>query len=140
MMPPDSAGPEKLWKTWNRSERKQFSGLYQLWTLIPVQDNNCDDPHADLVMSKKALSLFQEDEEHGQRKTKRKVAPCCWTCYFKCTFHCPHVMQIVAGTDHGVLQAEISKEPCSAVGGRSRGSGGRGDLKQTKTYLKVIMC
>lgn len=39
-----------------------------------MQDNNCDDPHADLVMSKKALSLFQEDEEHGQRKTKRKVA------------------------------------------------------------------
>ena len=39
-----------------------------------VKDNNCDDPHADLVMSKKALSLFQEDEEHGQRKTKRKVA------------------------------------------------------------------
>ena len=42
-------------------------------TLLAVQDNNCDDPHADLVMSKKALSLFQEDEEHGQRKTKRKV-------------------------------------------------------------------
>ena len=40
---------------------------------LAVQDNNCDDPHADLVMSKKALSLFQEDEEHGQRKTKRKV-------------------------------------------------------------------
>ena len=39
-----------------------------------MQDNNCDDPHADLVMSKKALSLFQEDEDHGQRKTKRKVA------------------------------------------------------------------
>ena len=38
-----------------------------------MQDNNCDDPHADLVMSKKALSLFQEEEEHGQRKTKRKV-------------------------------------------------------------------
>merc|ERR1712130_987668 len=37
------------------------------------QDNNCDDPHADLVMSKKALSLFQEEEEHGQRKTKRKA-------------------------------------------------------------------
>ena len=42
-------------------------------TLLAPQDNNCDDPHADLVMSKKALSLFQEDEEHGQRKTKRKV-------------------------------------------------------------------
>ena len=38
-----------------------------------MQDNNCDDPHADLVMSKKAPSLFQEEEEHGQRKTKRKV-------------------------------------------------------------------
>lgn len=37
------------------------------------QDNNCDDPHADLVMSKKALSLFQDDEEHGPRKTKRKA-------------------------------------------------------------------
>ena len=67
MMPPGSAGPEKPWKTWNRCEN--LSSV----TLLAVQDNNCDDPHADLVMSKKALSLFQEDEEHGQRKTKRKV-------------------------------------------------------------------
>ena len=38
-----------------------------------LQDNNCDDPHADLVMSKKALSLFQDEEEQAQRRTKRKV-------------------------------------------------------------------
>jgi len=37
------------------------------------QDNNCDDPHADLVMSKKALSLFQEEEEVGARKAKRRA-------------------------------------------------------------------
>merc|ERR1719290_173256 len=35
------------------------------------QDNSHDDPHADLVMSKKALSLFQD--ESGQRRTKRKA-------------------------------------------------------------------
>ena len=32
---------------------------HTLFILLPVQDNNHDDPHADLVMSKKALSLFQ---------------------------------------------------------------------------------
>jgi len=37
------------------------------------QDNNCDDPHADLVMSKKALSLFQDEEDQAQRRTKRKA-------------------------------------------------------------------
>lgn len=37
------------------------------------QDNNCEDPHGDLVMSKKALSLFQDEEEQSQRRTKRKV-------------------------------------------------------------------
>ena len=80
MMPPDSAGPEKLWKTWNRWGTEAAFWFVQTEDFITVQDNNCDDPHADLVMSKKALSLFQEDEEHGQRKTKRKVAPCCWIC------------------------------------------------------------
>jgi len=38
-------------------------------------DNNQDDPHADLVMSKKALSLFQDEGgEPGvpERRTKRK--------------------------------------------------------------------
>ena len=34
------------------------------------QDNFHDDPHADLVMSKKALSLFQDEEE---TKKKRKT-------------------------------------------------------------------
>ena len=39
-------------------------------------DNNQDDPHADLVMSKKALSLFQDEggetvqERRGRRKTR----------------------------------------------------------------------
>lgn len=37
------------------------------------QDNNCEDPHADLVMSKKALSLFQEEDDISQRRTKRKA-------------------------------------------------------------------
>jgi len=37
------------------------------------QDNNCEDPHADLVMSKKALSLFQDEDDSAQRRTKRKV-------------------------------------------------------------------
>jgi len=35
------------------------------------QDNNHEDPHADLVMSKKALSLFQEDSP--EKRPKRKV-------------------------------------------------------------------
>ncbi|TRY77901.1 hypothetical protein TCAL_08116 [Tigriopus californicus] len=35
------------------------------------QDNFHDDPHADLVMSKKALSLFQDHPEE-ERKAKRK--------------------------------------------------------------------
>ena len=73
MMPPASAGLERLWKTLNRCGMKVVFTFVPNKVLIPMQDNNCDDPHADLVMSKKALSLFQEDEEHGQRKTKRKV-------------------------------------------------------------------
>ena len=36
------------------------------------QDNFHDDPHADLVMSKKALSLFQDDKEEA-KKAKRKT-------------------------------------------------------------------
>jgi len=39
-------------------------------------DNNQDDPHADLVMSKKALSLFQDDKGDGagpERRPKRKA-------------------------------------------------------------------
>ena len=39
-------------------------------------DNNQDDPHADLVMSKKALSLFQDDKAEGggqERRPKRKA-------------------------------------------------------------------
>lgn len=37
-------------------------------------DNNCEDPHADLVMSKKALSLFQDEGGDGQeRRPKRKA-------------------------------------------------------------------
>lgn len=39
-------------------------------------DNNQDDPHADLVMSKKALSLFQDeggDNNVQERRTKRKA-------------------------------------------------------------------
>ncbi len=37
------------------------------------QDNFHDDPHANLVMSKKALSLFQDDDEEGRNKAKRKT-------------------------------------------------------------------
>ena len=39
-------------------------------------DNNQEDPHADLVMSKKALSLFQDeggDNNVQERRTKRKA-------------------------------------------------------------------
>ena len=36
------------------------------------QDNFHDDPHAGLVMSKKALSLFQ-DESEEEKKVKRKT-------------------------------------------------------------------
>eukprot|EP00092_Neocalanus_flemingeri_P011179 GFUD01012042.1.p2 GENE.GFUD01012042.1~~GFUD01012042.1.p2 ORF type:complete len:165 (-),score=49.79 GFUD01012042.1:342-836(-) len=39
-------------------------------------DNNCEDPHADLVMSKKALSLFQDeggDSGSQERRPKRKA-------------------------------------------------------------------
>ena len=42
-------------------------------------DNNQDDPHADLVMSKKALSLFQDDKAEGggqERRPKRKANFC----------------------------------------------------------------
>ena len=55
------------------SHLPQALDLHMCVNFLIMQDNNCDDPHADLVMSKKALSLFQEEEEHGQRKTKRKV-------------------------------------------------------------------
>ena len=34
------------------------------------QDNFHDDPHADLVMSKKALSLFQDDDTNAKQKEK----------------------------------------------------------------------
>ena len=34
------------------------------------QDNFHDDPHADLVMSKKALSLFQDDDTSAKQKEK----------------------------------------------------------------------
>lgn len=40
------------------------------------QDNFHDDPHADLVMSKKALNLFQDeskDDEKEKKKEKRKT-------------------------------------------------------------------
>ncbi len=37
------------------------------------QDNFHDDPHADLVMSKKALNLFQEEDDDAEaRKASRK--------------------------------------------------------------------
>jgi len=38
-------------------------------------DNNCEDPHADLVMSKKALSLFQDDggETGHEKRPKRRA-------------------------------------------------------------------
>ena len=47
-----------------RRARKQLESL--------EQDNNHDDPHADLVMSKKALSLFQDEspEKRPKRKTR----------------------------------------------------------------------
>lgn len=39
------------------------------------QDNACEDPHADLVMSKKALSLFQDADLDSsfEKRPKRKV-------------------------------------------------------------------
>jgi len=37
------------------------------------QDNNCDDPHADLVMSKKALSLFQEGGAWPEKDKKKST-------------------------------------------------------------------
>lgn len=36
------------------------------------QDNFHDDPHADLVMSKKALSLFQDDDASAKQKEKNR--------------------------------------------------------------------
>ena len=36
------------------------------------QDNFHDDPHADLVMSKKALSLFQDDDGGSRVKEKNR--------------------------------------------------------------------
>ena len=36
------------------------------------QDNFHDDPHADLVMSKKALSLFQDDDAIASAKQREK--------------------------------------------------------------------
>lgn len=36
-------------------------------------DNFHDDPHADLVMSKKALTLFQDDEESKRNKRKLRT-------------------------------------------------------------------
>ena len=81
MMPLASAGPEKLWKTWNRFETfcsllfshlPQALDLHMCVNFLIMQDNNCDDPHADLVMSKKALSLFQEEEEPLTRAQQEK--------------------------------------------------------------------
>lgn len=37
------------------------------------QDNSHDDPHADLVMSKKALNLFQEDSPEKRPKRKART-------------------------------------------------------------------
>lgn len=37
------------------------------------QDNSHEDPHADLVMSKKALSLFQEDSPEKRPKRKART-------------------------------------------------------------------
>jgi len=37
------------------------------------KDNSHDDPHADLVMSKKALSLFQEDSPEKRPKRKART-------------------------------------------------------------------
>ena len=38
-----------------------------------MQDNNCDDPHADLVMSKKALSLFRNARSKVERADGRSM-------------------------------------------------------------------
>ena len=37
------------------------------------QDNFHDDPHADLVMSKKALSLFQDGASSSTQKSREKA-------------------------------------------------------------------
>ncbi|XP_040563583.1 zinc finger HIT domain-containing protein 1 isoform X3 [Lepeophtheirus salmonis] len=36
-------------------------------------DNFNEDPHADLVMSKKAMNLFQDDDEDPKKSVKRKT-------------------------------------------------------------------
>ncbi|CAB4060424.1 TRAPPC6 [Lepeophtheirus salmonis] len=38
-------------------------------------DNFNEDPHADLVMSKKAMNLFQDDDEDPKKSVKRKTQP-----------------------------------------------------------------
>ena len=116
-----------------------------------MQDNNCDDPHADLVMSKKALSLFQEDEDHGQRKTKRKVAVDKLNSYkpskrgmcpvsnvlILCKLWDVMSLPYLSGSHNGVLQAEVPKEPCAAFGRGSRGAGGSGVLNRRNERNKV---
>ncbi len=41
-------------------------------SIFSHSDNHHEDPHADLVMSKKALSLFQDDNEET-KKVKKKT-------------------------------------------------------------------
>jgi len=63
------------------------------------QDNNHDDPHADLVMSKKALSLFQE--ESPEKRPKRKART---TEYYKQRFR--KTLDQLLDEDNGVDEEE----------------------------------
>ena len=62
----DAAGNRRVMDeaTRQRRARKALENL--------EQDNFHDDPHADLVMSKKALMLFQENSEE-EKKARRKT-------------------------------------------------------------------
>jgi len=74
------------------------------------QDNNCEDPHGDLVMSKKALSLFQDADldTSTERRPKRKART---TEYYKQRFRKNLAQLLEEESYHGGEDDEGGPEP-----------------------------
>jgi len=96
------------------------------------QDNFHDDPHADLVMSKKALSLFQDDDKSAKQKEKNNRRKSRNAEYFKQRFrkNFPQLLEEDAihnseAPNYLSAQAPASKLPkkplCSVCGYISQG-------------------
>ncbi|XP_023324816.1 zinc finger HIT domain-containing protein 1 [Eurytemora carolleeae] len=80
------------------------------------KDNNHEDPHADLVMSKKALSLFQEDSPEKRPKRKTRT-----TEYYKQRFrkNLDQLLDEEAGYDDDYIGYLAAQVPSSSVPPRS---------------------